>query len=122
MTRNYELRARQIKLSNQLKPDLFINFFTGAARVFFYNHCRDDMSFEKLADVVLREYGSDAHRLGVQSELKILTIEQIMVDSDITDDAVRLTKFVEHIILSHCDVHPNSALRQIRLDSYVMLF
>lgn len=63
--RGYELCARQIRLSDQLKTDFFINIFTGVARDFFYDHRRDDLSFKEFADVMICEYDSDARRLGV---------------------------------------------------------
>lgn len=97
VVRDYEICAKQIRLTSQQKTDFFINIFEGAARDFFFENCRDDMSFSQLAEVMVREYDSDARRLAIQSELEILTMEKFMRDREITDDATGLAKIVEHI-------------------------
>lgn len=55
------------------------------------------MSFEELSEVMLLEYYSNARRLAIRSDLKILTIQQFMADNTIIDDAAGLTKIVDHI-------------------------
>lgn len=97
MVRDYEISAKKIRLTLQQKTDFFINIFEGAARDFFFENSRDDISFNQLAVVMITEYDSDAQRLAIQSELKILILENFMKNRKIVDDASGLTKIVEHV-------------------------
>lgn len=83
----------------------------------FYDHCRYNMSFVELPDVLLREYDSDACRLAVQSELKIQAIKMFMTNLNITDDATELTEIVKHIgsFTPHFPLSFRTKINKIRL-------
>lgn len=100
------VRHRQ-NCRNKMKVYFFIDVFTGAARDFFYDHCRGDMNFRGRADKMLIEYDSDATRLGVHLEWVILTIKQFMANQKNIDDVVILTRIVEHVTTPIPQCPPN---------------
>lgn len=83
--RDYNISARQHKLSRRQKADFFSIVFEGAARTFFFNNAREDMAFEELVDLMVKEYNSDARQLQVQRRLENLRLETFMADDGITD-------------------------------------
>lgn len=79
------------------KDGFFINLFTKAAQNYFHDHCKKEISFKHLTDILVNEYHSVARHLGVQPNLEILTLDGLMEDRVITNDSTGLTKIVELI-------------------------
>lgn len=88
--KDYEICGRQITLTELQKADFFITFFSGSARHFFFDKCKDEMTFTQLADVRIRECDCGAKRVTVQSELVTRTIEPFMSDRETNDDTTAL--------------------------------
>lgn len=112
-----------VKIDKKTKKRPFQQRFLQKLHQNFYYHCRNDMNFKKLAHVMLREYNSDDCHLGIQSELEILTIEQFMVDHNITDVAVKLTKIFKHIktLTPQCPPNFRTEINQIRFLRHAVL-
>ena len=53
--RDYNVCARQHRLSARQKADFFINVLSGLARTFFFKNARDEMGFEEMARMMVRE-------------------------------------------------------------------
>lgn len=88
--RDYELCSKQIRLTKQQRADFFIIIFSGPAREFSFDNCRDERAFPQSAEYLIREYDSDARRLTVQSQLETMTIESFMSEREISDDTAGL--------------------------------
>lgn len=70
----------------------------------FSDNYQDNMSFTKLTGVMNDEYDTDARQLAVKSELEKRTLQQVMSDDDLTDQATSLTKLMGRIntLTPHC--------------------
>ena len=114
--RDFALCARQLGLITTKKRDLFINCFAGNARSFFFDNCKDHMSFDELAKTMIHEYDSDARRLAVQSELEMMTLSRVMLNHDITDEGDALNKIVYriNILTPQCPPEFRSESNKIR--------
>ena len=69
--RDYNVCARQHKLSRAQMADYFVNVLDGPARTFFFNNARNEMTFSEMASMMVREYNSDARQLHVKASLKV---------------------------------------------------
>lgn len=104
---DYEISLKQICLNAQPKIRFFVIVFGDQARDYFFDNCRDDMTFTQLACVIASKYDSDARRLVVQSELEMLTLENFMAERNIFDNATRLFSIAEHINVLKPQCHPS---------------
>ena len=95
--RDYNVCARQHKLTPKQKADFFVNVLADPARTFFFNNARDDMTFEQMADMMVKEYNSDARQLQVQGMLETLRLDKYMAEHDISSHSEGLTKLVDVI-------------------------
>lgn len=77
--------------------NISINGIAGLVRDYFFDDCRENMSFKQFLDNIVESYDSDTRCHSVQSELDIQTLEQFMTDPDIFDSSWILTKIVEHV-------------------------
>ena len=53
--RNYNVCARQHRLSDRQKAEFFINTLAGPPRIFFFNYATDTMDFEEMAKMMVLE-------------------------------------------------------------------
>ena len=97
LIRDYSVCARQHRLSRAQLADYFVNVLEGPARTFFFNNARNDMSFDDMAEMMVKEYNSDARQLQVQGTLEILRLDKYMTEHEITDVSDGLTKIVNLI-------------------------
>lgn len=74
----YEVCARHSHLSHAQKKNFFIHIFSGPARKFFLDNCRVEMSYHEKAEILLREYASDARQLQVKATLENLRLSAYM--------------------------------------------
>ena len=88
--RDYNVCARQHKLSPTQKADFFSNILDGPARTFFFNNARDDMTFDDMASLMISEYAGDARQLQVQQVLETLRIENVMTNKNFSDHSAAL--------------------------------
>lgn len=79
--RDYNVCARQHRLSARQKAEFFINVLSSPARTFFFNNARNDMTFEEMANMMVREYNSDARQLHVQEMLETLRLDKHMSET-----------------------------------------
>ena len=102
--RDYSICARQHKLTHSQKADYFVNVLDGPARTFFFNNARNDMTFADMANMMLREYNSDARQLHVQGRLEGLRWQEFMLEHDITNPSDGLTNIINVIeeLTPHC--------------------
>jgi len=105
--RDYNVCARQYELSAEQKKIFFVNVFGGSARDFFFDNCGDNMDFESLESVMVKEFDSDARQLAVHSELDRITLERVMAEAEITDTDSGLTALVEKINILTPQCPPN---------------
>lgn len=113
---NYEIFSRQIGMTDTEKKNLFINIIAGAARIFFFGNCSDEINFRQLMKVMLDEYDSEARRLYVQSELEMLTLKKIMSDHQLIEEGAGLAKLVDriNILLPQCPTNFRSESNKVR--------
>ena len=95
--RDYNVCARQHRLSIRQKADFFINVLSGPARTFFFNNARDDMSFEEMARMMVREYNSDSHQLQVQGMLETLRLDKHKSEHEVSSPSEGLTQIIDLI-------------------------
>ena len=95
--RDYLVCAQQHKLSEAQRAEYFVNIFEGPARTFFLNNAQNGMAFEQLANMMIREYNSDARQLHVQGILEGLRLRKFMVEHEITNVSEGLTKLINII-------------------------
>ena len=95
--RDYNVCARQHKLSQKQKADFFVNVLADPARTFFFNNARDDMTFDEMARMMVKEYNSDARQLQVQGILETLRLDKYMAEQGLTSPSEGLTKLVDLI-------------------------
>ena len=105
--RDFDNCARQLRLTDEQKRNLFVNIFSGPARDFYFDNTREEMGYRQLVRVMIDEYDSDARRLAVQSELEMLTLHRLMVEKGISDEGVGLSKLVERINVLTPQCPPN---------------
>ena len=74
-----------------------MNALDGPARNFFYNHFKDDWSYDAISDLMRNEYDSDARQLQVQNALENLRLQRFMSEKEIASASEGLTKVVDHI-------------------------
>lgn len=63
--RDYNVCARQHNPTLNQKAYFFVNVLAHPARPFFFNHARDDMSFDEMAQLIIDEYNSNSRQLRV---------------------------------------------------------
>ena len=95
--RDYNVCARQHNLTTKQKADFFINVLADPARTFFFNNADDNMIFDEMARMMIREYNSDARQLQVQGRLDTLRLDKCMAEHQITSHSEGLTKIVDLI-------------------------
>ena len=95
--RDYNVCARQLKLSHRQKADYFSNILDGPARTFFFNNARDDMSFGEMASMMLKEFNSNSRQLQAQGTLEALRLDKFMAENNINTISEGLTKIVDLI-------------------------
>ncbi len=61
--RDYNIVVDQLSLSPYFKAKFFINIFEDAAKTNFTNHCKMGMTFEKMEEVMRKQFDSDARQL-----------------------------------------------------------
>ena len=87
----------QIEFTPRQKSLFFINVFGGTARDYFFEHCREEMSYEQLVEVMKKGFDNNARQLAIELKLENLTLEKVMKDSDIIDANMGLTKLTDKI-------------------------
>eukprot|EP00171_Calliarthron_tuberculosum_P020181 IDg20181t1 len=95
--RDYEVCARQYKLSAEQKANYFVNALKGPARTFFIAHHTPGFSFEDIIKMMMGEYNSNSRQLQVQSVLETLKLKTFMTEKEVSSLSVGLTKLVDHI-------------------------
>ena len=93
--RDFNVCARQHRLSNRQKADFFINVLAGPARTFFFNNATDTMDFEEMAKMMVLEYNSDARQLQFQGRLETLRLH--MSEEDVSSPSKGLTQIIDII-------------------------
>lgn len=76
------------------KADYFIRVFSGSARDYVCDNYTTEMDYDQLVNVILTEYDSDARQLEAQSELELLTLDNIMEEDSVTTVNVGLDRLV----------------------------
>ena len=118
--RDYNVCARQHKLSRTQMADYFVNILDGPARTFFFNNARNEMTFSDMASMMVREYNSDARQLHVKGILEGLRLQKFMAEHNIANVSQGLTKLINLIeeLTPQCqpqfrsDAHKVSFLRK----------
>ena len=105
--RMYDIYAKQYNVSSQLKSDLFVHAFDGAARTFFFNNTVDTMTFDEKAAVMKKGYDNDARQIQIKGTLDALRLKTFMDENDITDVSEGLTKMVALIDKLAPQTHPD---------------
>ena len=113
--RDYNVCSRQHRLSTTQKADYFVNLLDGPARTFFFNNARDDMQFEEMAEMMTKEFNSNARQIQVYGILSKLRINSIMTEHELTSFTVGLTKIVSMIeeMAPQCPPHFRSEPHKI---------
>lgn len=76
---------------------VFIHIFDGSARKFLFGNCLEIMRFQEKAQIMDKEYASDACQLKVKVILKKLRFRSFMKKRDMTKVLDCLEKMVDHI-------------------------
>ena len=76
--RDYNVCANQLELTKTQKADFFVNTFGGSARTFFFESARDEMTYDRITTLMIKEYDCDIRQLSVHSLLG-LRLEMTMV-------------------------------------------
>ena len=87
----------QLELTPWQKSLFFINVFGGTARDYFFEHCREEMTYDELVKAMRTGFHKHARQLAIESELEKLTLEKIMRDNEIVNTNVGLTKLADKI-------------------------
>ena len=95
--RGHNVCAGQHRFTEKQKSVFFVNVLVDPARTFFFNDAQDDMSFDEIARIMIREYNSDARQLSLQGMLETLRLEKYISEHNISNHSVGLTKVFELI-------------------------
>ena len=101
--RDCNVCALQLELTPRQKSLFFINVFGGTARDYFFQHCREEMTYDELVKFMRTGFDNNARQLAIESDLETLTLEKIMRDNEIisstiiVDANMGLTKLADKI-------------------------
>lgn len=85
------------QLVPETKSDFFVNVLADHAWNFFFYNARDEMTFDEMAAMMIKEYNSDARQLQVRSTLENLRLDKYMAEHEISTQSEGLTRLVELI-------------------------
>lgn len=93
----YAICSCQHRLSLSQKADFYVHVFEGSARKFFFENIEETMSYNEMAQVMLKEYVGDARQMHVKGTLETLPLRSFMKEKEIDDISEGLTKLAENI-------------------------
>ena len=95
--RDYNVCSLQHRLSTTQKSDYFVNLLDGPARTFFFNNGQDEMQFEEMAQMMTKDFNSNARQIQVYGIISKLHITSVMAEHEISSFTVGLNKTVSII-------------------------
>ena len=113
--RDYNICARQHRLTQSQKADYFVNILDGPARTFFFNNSSESMPFEEMAEMMIGEFNSNSRQLQVYGRLTTLRIERVITENELNSFSEALTKIVTIIemMTPQCPPHFRSEPHKI---------
>ena len=95
--RDYNVCALQLELTPRIESLFFINVFGGTPHDYFFEHFREEMTYDELVKVMSTIIDNNARQLSIEWELETLKLEKIMRDNEIVGVNVGLTKLADKI-------------------------
>lgn len=89
--------SSQKKLSNQQRAEYFVNKLDGAPRNFFFNNEEDEMPFQDMDFMMLKNFNYDTRQQKVKGIMEMLSLGTFTYKQNLKSMTEVLTKLVRNI-------------------------